>query len=80
MLFRSLPVSAVWGHERDFQFKPQDEDWERIEEAYPFLKIEDREPIARLVAEYLRHDSFERYAPFLRPNGKGGQSIPPGDH
>jgi hypothetical protein len=60
-----LPVSAVWGHERDFQFKPQDEDWGRIEGVYPFLKIEDREPIARLVAEYLRHDSYERYAPFL---------------
>jgi hypothetical protein len=27
--------------------EPPDKDWKRIEEAYPFLKIEDRKPIAR---------------------------------
>ena len=62
---RALASVCSVGHEQDFQFKPQDEDWGRIEGVYPFLKIEDREPIARLVAEYLRHDSYERYAPFL---------------
>lgn len=58
-----LPLSVVWGQR--YQCKPSEKDWKRIEVAYPFISLEDRAPIARLVADYLSREPYERCAPFL---------------
>ena len=48
-----------------FNFEPSEEDWQRIEAAYPFLAANDRDDIARMATQYLLFAPFESRAPFL---------------
>ncbi|MGI8568509.1 MAG: hypothetical protein ACR2KT_05305 [Methylocella sp.] len=57
-----LPTSFMAGC---FDFEPSEEDWRRIEAAYPFLTHGDRDEISRMATEYLLFAPFESRAPFL---------------
>jgi hypothetical protein len=57
-----LPTSFMAG---SFDFEPSEEDWRRIEAAYPFLAPSDRDDIARMATDYLLVEPFESRAPFL---------------
>jgi len=50
----------MWG---SFEFEPTEDDWRRIETAYPFLSPADRDEISRMATDYLMHVPFESYAP-----------------
>ena len=55
-----LHVSSAEGLTLD----PSDEDWRRIDEAYPFLSDDDRKTITGIANEYLSLAQFEQNAPF----------------
>jgi hypothetical protein len=55
-----FPTSFMWG---SFEFEPTEDDWRRIETAYPFLSPADRDEISRMATDYLMHVPFESYAP-----------------
>jgi len=55
-----FPTSFMWG---SFEFEPTEDDWRRIETAYPFLSPADRDEISRMATDYLRRVPFESYAP-----------------
>lgn len=57
-----LPTSFMWD---GFDFEPSEEDWRRIETAYPFLSPNDRDEISRIVIAYLLQAPFESRAPFV---------------
>jgi hypothetical protein len=59
---KRLPHSSASGRP---EFAPSEEDWKRIEAAYPLLTVADRETITAIVNEYLHNERFERNAPFL---------------
>src|SRR5438132_862305 len=55
-----LPTSFMAG---SFEFEPTEDDWQRIETAYPFLLLADRDEISRIATDYLMHAPFESYTP-----------------
>jgi hypothetical protein len=55
-----LPVSFGAG---SFEFEPTEDDWRRIETAYPFLSPADRDEISRIATNYLLHAPCESSAP-----------------
>jgi hypothetical protein len=46
-----------------FEFEPTEDDWRRIETAYPFLSPADRDEISRMATDYLMRAPFESRAP-----------------
>jgi hypothetical protein len=56
-----LPVSSAEG----ITFDPSDDDWKRIEKAYPDILEADHETITHIANEYLLRAQFEGNAPFL---------------
>jgi hypothetical protein len=55
-----LSTSFMWG---SYEFEPTEDDWRRIETAYPFLTPVDRDEISRIATNYLMHVPFESHAP-----------------
>jgi hypothetical protein len=55
-----LSTSFMWGSS---EFEPTEDDWRRIETAYPFLSSADRDEISRIATNYLMHVPFEPHAP-----------------
>jgi len=55
-----VPTSFMAG---SFEFEPTEDDWRRIEAAYPFLSPADRDEISRMATEYLMRAPFESRAP-----------------
>jgi hypothetical protein len=54
-----VPTSFMAG---SFEFEPTEDDWRRIETAYPFLSPADRDEISRMATDYLsaRHSNRAR--------------------
>jgi hypothetical protein len=55
-----ISTSFIWG---SFEFEPTEDDWQRIETAYPFLAPADREEISIIATNYLLHAPHELSAP-----------------